>query len=233
MKSFHPESLGAWWKHGSRREHFILNSNLLSIHVKRNLFTPSLLNCKEKTVLRQDLKWIAKFFSGTVDSKEWGSVIPLIHHIPKLNVTASTGILNLDIRKPCLLIFFSMVEEVVASRAILLKLTVCLLGTHFPNPMNAARALRLLVRQCISKNADELLRQRLTFRSFALFSEFVQSLSEQKQLYSLSRGKISRNVPRSKVQDYRLLSRQGTPMIEHRMADSYASRLLQSDRMRG
>ena len=54
-------------------------------------------------------------------------------------VAAFTGILNLDIRKPCLLIFFSVVEEEVASRVILLKMTVCLLGTHFPNPMNAAR----------------------------------------------------------------------------------------------
>ena len=143
LKSIHPESLGAWWKHGSRREHFILNSNLLSIHVKRNLFTPSLLNCKEKTVLRHDLKRIEKIFSGTAESKEWGSATPLIHHIPKLNVTASTGILNLGIRKPCLLIFFSMLEEVVASRVILLKMTICLLGTHFPNPMNAAQALRL------------------------------------------------------------------------------------------
>ena len=73
----------------------------------------------------------------------WRSVISLIHHIPKLNVTASTGILNLDKRKPCLLIFFPVVEEVVASRVILLKMTICLLETHFPNPMNAARALRL------------------------------------------------------------------------------------------
>ena len=110
---------------------------------------PSLLNCKEKTILRHDLKQIEKIFSGTADSKEWGSAIPLIHHIPKLNVTASTGILNLGIRKPCLLIFFSMLEEVAASRVILLKMTVCLLGTHFPNPMNAARVLRLWVRCCI------------------------------------------------------------------------------------
>jgi hypothetical protein len=93
------------------------------------------LNCKEKTILRHDLKQIEKIFSGTADSKEWGSAIPLIHHIPKLNVTASTGILNLGIRKPCLLIFFSMLEEVVASRVILLKMTICLLGTHFPSPM--------------------------------------------------------------------------------------------------
>lgn len=71
------------------------------------------------------------------------SATPLIHHIPKQNVTASADILNLDIRKPCLLISFSVLEEVVASRVILLKMTVCLLGTHFPNPMNAARALRL------------------------------------------------------------------------------------------
>ena len=91
-----------------------------------------------------------------------------------------------------------MVEEVVASRAILLKLTVCLLGTHFPNPMNAARALRLLVRQCISKNADELLRQRLILTPLALFSEFVQSLSEQKQSCGIFKGKISRNVPAQK-----------------------------------
>ena len=50
-------------------------------------------------------------------------------------VAAFTGILNLDIRKPCWLIFFSVVEEVVASRAILLKMTIYLLGTHFPNPV--------------------------------------------------------------------------------------------------
>ena len=61
----------------------------------------------------------------------------------KLNMTASTGILNLSIRKPCLLISSSVLEEVVASRVILLKMTVCLLETHFPNPMNAAQALRL------------------------------------------------------------------------------------------
>jgi hypothetical protein len=30
-----------------------------------------------------------------------------------------------------------------ASRVILLKMTISLLETHFPNPMNAARALRL------------------------------------------------------------------------------------------
>lgn len=143
LKSFHPESLGAWWKHSSRREHFILGSNLLSVHAKGNLYPPSLLNCKEKTVLRHDLKQIAKFFSESADSKEWGSAIPLIHHIPKLNVSASTGILNLGIRKPCLLISSFGQEEVVASRVILLKMTVRLLGTHSPIPMNAARALRL------------------------------------------------------------------------------------------
>ena len=142
MKSLHPESLGAWRKNSSRREHFILGRCLLSVYAKRNLFTPSLLNCKEKTVLRHDLKRIAKFFSGTADSKERGSATPLIHHIAMLDKIASTGILNLDIRKPCLLISFSVAEEVVASRVILLKMTVCLLETHFPNPMNAARALR-------------------------------------------------------------------------------------------
>ena len=57
---------------------------------------------------------------------------------------AFTGILNLDKQKPCLLISASVEEEVVASRVILLKMTVCLLGTHFPNPM-----LRLWVRCCI------------------------------------------------------------------------------------
>ena len=143
MKSFHPESLGAWWKHSS--EQFILNSNLLSVYAKGNLYSPSLLNCKEKTVLRHDLKRIAKFFSGTADGKERGSARTLIHHIPKLNMTASTGILNLSIRKPCLLISSSVLEEVVASRVILLKMTVCLLGTHFPNPVNAAWALRLCI----------------------------------------------------------------------------------------
>ena len=151
LKSLHPESLGAWWKHGSRWKWFILGSKLLSVHAKGNLYTPSLLNCKEKTVLRHDLKRIAKFFSGTADSKEWGSAIPLIHHIPKQNVIASAGILNLDKQKPCLLIFFSMIEEVVASRVILLKMTVCLLGTHFPNPMNAAWALRLWSREKCSQ----------------------------------------------------------------------------------
>ena len=143
MKSFHPESLDAWWKHSSRREQFILNSNLLSVYAKGNLYPPSLLNCKEKTVLRHDLKRIAKFFSGTADSKEWGSATPLMHHIAMLDKIASTGTLNLDKQKPCLLIFFAVMEEVVASRVILLKMTIRLLGTHFPNPMNAARALRL------------------------------------------------------------------------------------------
>ena len=52
-------------------------------------------------------------------------------------------------QKPCLLIFFAALEEVVASRVILLKMTSCLLGTHFPNPVNAAWALRLWVRCCI------------------------------------------------------------------------------------
>ena len=104
---------------------------------------PSLLNCEENAVLRHDLKRIAKFFSGTADSKERGSATPLIHHIAMLDKIASTGILNLDKQKPCLLIFFPVVEEVAASRVILLKMTVCLLGTHFPIPMNAARALRL------------------------------------------------------------------------------------------
>ena len=144
MKSFHPESLGVRWKHSGGCEHFILDSNLLSVHAKGNLYTPSLLNCKEKTVLRHDLKRIANFFSGTAENKKSGECYSAIHHIPKLNMTASTGILNLGIRKPCLLIFFSMLEEVVASRVILLKMTVCLLGTHFPNPM-----LRLWVRCCI------------------------------------------------------------------------------------
>ena len=143
MKSFHPESLGVRWKHSGGGEHFILDSNLLSVHAKGNLYTPSLLNCKEKTVLRHDLKRIAKFFLELLKTRNLGSATELIHHIPKLNMTASTGILNLGIRKPCLLIFFSMLEEVVASRVILLKMTVCLLGTHFPNPMNAAQALRL------------------------------------------------------------------------------------------
>ena len=151
MKSFHPESLGAWWKHSSRREQFILNRNLISVLAKENLYTPSPSNCRENTTLRHDLKQIAKFFSQSADSKEWGRATPLIHHIPKLNVTASTGILNLGIRKPCLLIFFSVVKEVVASRVILLKMTICLLGTHFPIPMNAAQALRLWVRKCLSK----------------------------------------------------------------------------------
>ena len=108
-----------------------------------NLYTPSLLNCKETTVLRHDLKRIAKFFSGTADSKERGSATPLIHHIAMLDKIASTGILNLDIRKPCLLISFSVAEEVVASRVILLKMTISLLETHFPIPMNVARTLRL------------------------------------------------------------------------------------------
>ena len=56
---------------------------------------------------------------------------------------AFTGILNLDKQKPCLLISASVEEEVVASRVILLKMTISLLETHFPNPMNAAQALRL------------------------------------------------------------------------------------------
>ena len=153
MKSLHPESLSAWWKHSSRREHFILGRCLLSVRAKGNIATLSPLNCKKNITLRHDLKQIAKFFSESADSKEWGSATALIHHIPKLNVTASTGILNLGIRKSCLLIFFSTLEEVVASRVILLKMTVCLLETHFPIPVNAAQALRLLVRQCISKNA--------------------------------------------------------------------------------
>ena len=114
-----------------------------------NLYTPSLLNCKEKTVLRHDLKRIAKFFSETADGKKWGSATPLMHHIAMLDKIASTGILNLDKQKPCLLISFSALEEVVASRVILLKMTVCLLGTYFPTPMNAAHALRLWVRCCI------------------------------------------------------------------------------------
>ena len=145
MKSFHPEPLGAWWKHSSRCEHFIFGGCLLSVHAKGNLYPPSLLNCKEKTALRHDLKRIAKFFSGTADSKERGSATPLIHHIAMLDKIASTGILNLDKQKPCLLIFFAVMEEVVASRVILLKMTVCLLETHFPNPMNAAWALRLCI----------------------------------------------------------------------------------------
>ena len=143
MKSFHPEPLGAWRNHSSRCEHFIFCGCLLSVHAKGNLCTPSLLNCEENAVLRHDLKRIAKFFSEPADSKEWRCAISLIHHIPKLNMTASTGVINLDIRKPCLLISFSVLEEVVASRVILLKMTVCLLGTHFPIPVNAARALRL------------------------------------------------------------------------------------------
>ena len=151
MKSFHPEPLGAWRKHSSRREHFILGRCLLSVHAKGNLYPPSLLNCKEKTALRHDLKRIAKFFSGTADSKERGSATPLIHHIAMLDKIASTGILNLDKQKPCLLISSSVLEEVVASRAILLKMTVCLLGTHFPNPVNAARMLRLSEVLCLKK----------------------------------------------------------------------------------
>ena len=56
---------------------------------------------------------------------------------------AFTGILNLDKQKPCLLISASVEEEVVASRVILLKMTISLLETHFPIPMNVARTLRL------------------------------------------------------------------------------------------
>jgi hypothetical protein len=152
LKSFHPESLGAWWKHSSKYEHVILDSNLLSVHAKGNLYPSSLLNCKEKTVLRHDLKRIAKFFSGTADGKKWGSATPLMHHIAMLDKIASTGTLNLDKQKPCLLIFFAVMEEVVASRVILLKMTVCLLGTHFPNPVNAAHALRLSEVLCVKKN---------------------------------------------------------------------------------
>ena len=86
---------------------------------------------------------LQSFFLELLTARNGRSVAPLIHHIPKLNVTASTGILNLGIWKPCLLIFFSMLEEVVASRGVLLKMTVCLLETHFPIPVNAARAPRL------------------------------------------------------------------------------------------
>lgn len=72
MKSFHPESLGVRWKHSSKYEHVILDSNLLSVLAKGNLYPSSLLNCKEKIVLRHDLKRIAKFFSGTAENKKSG-----------------------------------------------------------------------------------------------------------------------------------------------------------------
>ena len=94
---------------------------------------------------------LQNFFLELLKTRNLGSATALIHHIPKLNMTASTGILNLGIRKPCLLIFFSMLEEVVASRVILLKMTISLLETHFPNPMNAARALRLWSREKCSR----------------------------------------------------------------------------------
>nr|DAU95817.1 MAG TPA: hypothetical protein [Caudoviricetes sp.] len=64
--------MGAWWKHSSKYEHVILDSNLLSALAKGNLYPPSLLNCKKKTVLRHDLKRIAKFFSGTAENKKFG-----------------------------------------------------------------------------------------------------------------------------------------------------------------
>ena len=94
---------------------------------------------------------LQNFFLELLKTRNLGSATALIHHIPKLNMTASTGILNLSVRKPCLLIFFSVVEEEVASRVILLKMTVCLLGTHFPNPMNVARTLRLSEVLCLKK----------------------------------------------------------------------------------
>ena len=94
LKAFHPESLGAWWKHSSRREHVILDSNLLSVLAKGNLFTSSPSNCRKHTTLRHDLKQIANFFAESDDSKEQGNTTLLIHRITMCRIAAFTGILR-------------------------------------------------------------------------------------------------------------------------------------------